>query len=206
MPNTAPITKAENDALLKELLADLEVRGAQYQQYLVDEMVKQAGGVKNPPLQVAAKEALPSFKEVNVMVKDKALVGAAGVHYVAFHCRREDMRSAPQHPGLSLRPGARFLCWMVLPCRRSCTETPQSVGHHRKQPKLTAKSTPPRPGFCDTCGFARVIESARSSRFTLCRRSETDARFARYPALPVLECAGYEKGAPDARPNEAPGR
>jgi hypothetical protein len=47
-----------------------------------------------------------------------------------------------------------------------------------------------------------VVESARGVRFTLCRRSETDARFPRYPALPVLECVGYEKGADDAR-NEA---
>jgi hypothetical protein len=59
------------------------------------------------------------------------------------------------------------------------------------------------PGLCATCGFARVIESARGSRFTLCRRSETDARFPRYPALPVLECVGYEKA--DAR-DEAAGR
>jgi hypothetical protein len=57
-------------------------------------------------------------------------------------------------------------------------------------------------GLCRTCAFARVIESTRGSRFTLCRCSEMDARFPRYPALPVLECAGYEKAADDAR-NEA---
>jgi hypothetical protein len=50
-----------------------------------------------------------------------------------------------------------------------------------------------RIGLCATCAFARVIESARGGRFTLCRRSETDARFPRYPALPVLKCIGYEK-------------
>jgi hypothetical protein len=48
-------------------------------------------------------------------------------------------------------------------------------------------------GLCATCVFARVIENARGSRFSLCRRSETDARFPRYPALPVLKCIGYEK-------------
>jgi hypothetical protein len=58
-------------------------------------------------------------------------------------------------------------------------------------------------GLCPTCVFARVVESARGGRFTLCRRSETDARFPRYPALPVLECAGYEKAAPDGRPKDA---
>ncbi|HEY8767103.1 MAG TPA: hypothetical protein VIP09_07560 [Dehalococcoidia bacterium] len=55
-------------------------------------------------------------------------------------------------------------------------------------------------GLCASCVFARVIASARGSRFTLCRRSETDARFPRYPALPVLECIGYEKAPADNTP------
>lgn len=38
-----------------------------------------------------------------------------------------------------------------------------------------------------------MVESARGSRFYLCKRSETDGRFPKYPALPVLECAGYER-------------
>jgi hypothetical protein len=50
------------------------------------------------------------------------------------------------------------------------------------------------PGLCKTCVFARVVESAWGSRFWLCRRSETDERFRKYPALPVLRCAGYETG------------
>jgi hypothetical protein len=59
------------------------------------------------------------------------------------------------------------------------------------------------PGLCVSCAFARVVESARGNRFTLCRRSETDARFPRYPALPVLECVGYDTKAPDGRPQDA---
>lgn len=55
----------------------------------------------------------------------------------------------------------------------------------------------PRPdrsaGLCATCRHARVIESDRGSRFTFCERSRTDDRFPRYPPLPVLACAGYEK-------------
>jgi hypothetical protein len=38
-----------------------------------------------------------------------------------------------------------------------------------------------------------VVESARESRFYLCRLSERDERFRKYPALPVVECAGYEE-------------
>lgn len=38
-----------------------------------------------------------------------------------------------------------------------------------------------------------MITSARGSRFYLCERSRTDARYPRYPRLPVLTCAGYER-------------
>jgi hypothetical protein len=53
----------------------------------------------------------------------------------------------------------------------------------------------PEAGLCETCAFARVVVSARGSRFVLCRLSETDARFAKYPRLPVVECLGYEWAA-----------
>jgi hypothetical protein len=36
------------------------------------------------------------------------------------------------------------------------------------------------------------VESARGSVFVRCDRSDLDARFRKYPALPVLRCAGYE--------------
>ena len=46
-------------------------------------------------------------------------------------------------------------------------------------------------GLCRMCAHARVITSARGSTFYLCRLSETDPRFAKYPVLPVVQCAGY---------------
>lgn len=52
------------------------------------------------------------------------------------------------------------------------------------------------PGLCGRCRHARIVESHRGSRFWLCRRSETDAEYPRYPRLPVLECAGFEAGSP----------
>ena len=39
----------------------------------------------------------------------------------------------------------------------------------------------------------RRIESDRGSIFYLCERSATDARFPKYPRLPVLQCVGYER-------------
>ena len=49
--------------------------------------------------------------------------------------------------------------------------------------------------LCDTCKHRRVIRSDRGSIFLLCERALTDATFAKYPRLPVIECRGYEKRA-----------
>jgi hypothetical protein len=55
------------------------------------------------------------------------------------------------------------------------------------------------PGLCASCSQARVVRGA-GSVFWLCERSRTDARFPRYPRLPVRRCPGYEpqsdKGGP----------
>jgi hypothetical protein len=47
-------------------------------------------------------------------------------------------------------------------------------------------------GLCGACVYARCVTSARGSVFWLCARSATDPRFAKYPALPMRACAGYE--------------
>ena len=54
-------------------------------------------------------------------------------------------------------------------------------------------------GLCGRCEHSRVIENARGSSFYLCRLSETDPRFRRYPQLPVIECEGYREGSPQVR-------
>jgi hypothetical protein len=67
-------------------------------------------------------------------------------------------------------------------------------------------ASPPPTGLCDSCRHARGITSGRGSRFVLCELSRTDARFPRYPRLPVLTCSGYEPhverdlDAPDREP------
>lgn len=48
----------------------------------------------------------------------------------------------------------------------------------------------PRSGLCAECVHARVVHGARS-QFVYCELSRIDARFARYPRLPVLSCAGF---------------
>jgi hypothetical protein len=57
-------------------------------------------------------------------------------------------------------------------------------------------------GLCATCRNARVVTTPRST-FWLCRLAAVDPRFARYPRLPVLACAGYERGPRDATPEPA---
>ena len=57
------------------------------------------------------------------------------------------------------------------------------------------------PGLCALCRHSRRVEGARTL-FWRCARSDTDAAYPRYPALPVLRCAGFEPPAPQAK--EAP--
>jgi hypothetical protein len=50
----------------------------------------------------------------------------------------------------------------------------------------------PQSGLCPTCLHARAVASARGSRFLMCARAKDDPCFAKYPRLPVVQCAGYE--------------
>jgi hypothetical protein len=57
-----------------------------------------------------------------------------------------------------------------------------------------------RAGLCASCVHVQIVTSDRGSRFYMCRRSLTDARFPRYPPIPVLACIGYEPRAAPQRP------
>jgi len=52
-------------------------------------------------------------------------------------------------------------------------------------------------GLCATCRHVRMVQSSHGSLFYLCQLAEVDARFAKYPRLPVLRCVGYEPAADD---------
>jgi len=49
----------------------------------------------------------------------------------------------------------------------------------------------PPAGLCDSCRHQRVVRNTRGSSFSLCERSRRDDRYARYPRLPVVSCAGF---------------
>ena len=48
-------------------------------------------------------------------------------------------------------------------------------------------------GLCADCRQSRKTESERGSVFWYCELSKLDARFVKYPRLPVLSCVGYEE-------------
>ena len=47
-------------------------------------------------------------------------------------------------------------------------------------------------GLCTSCLHVRKITSGKGSEFWMCRKSETDPAFRKYPVLPVLRCPGYD--------------
>lgn len=48
-------------------------------------------------------------------------------------------------------------------------------------------------GLCASCRHVRRTGNRRGSVFYLCTLAGSDPRFRRYPPLPVLSCAGYER-------------
>jgi hypothetical protein len=54
----------------------------------------------------------------------------------------------------------------------------------------------PEVGLCAGCAHARLQRSAKGSSFWRCARADTDARYLRYPPLPVSRCAGFERSEP----------
>lgn len=64
----------------------------------------------------------------------------------------------------------------------STTGTPTAVG-------------PGRVGLCARCRFAKVARNDRGGEFWRCGRAESEPEFPRYPALPVVECRGFEESA-----------
>ena len=47
-------------------------------------------------------------------------------------------------------------------------------------------------GLCATCRHAVLRPTRRGTTYLRCGRAASDARFPKYPRLPVRTCAGYE--------------
>jgi len=59
--------------------------------------------------------------------------------------------------------------------------------------KASSQNEPTNAGLCEACAHMKKINSARGSQFYLCRKSEEDPEFAKYPRLPVWRCSGFQK-------------
>jgi hypothetical protein len=55
---------------------------------------------------------------------------------------------------------------------------------------------PVEPGLCGHCRHALIRPTRRGTVYLRCGRAEWDPAMDRYPRLPVLECAGYDKADP----------
>ena len=55
----------------------------------------------------------------------------------------------------------------------------------------SSSAASPRLGLCADCRHARLIESSKGARFLLCKLSQSDSSFPKYPRLPILTCPGY---------------
>lgn len=59
---------------------------------------------------------------------------------------------------------------------------------------MSARPPAPPAGLCESCANVKIVETRKGSRFYLCKLSEVDPRFPKYPGIPVLRCAGYVRG------------
>jgi hypothetical protein len=48
-------------------------------------------------------------------------------------------------------------------------------------------------GMCDSCRHQKLIRTGRGSVFSMCERSKAEPGYPKYPRVPVLACAGYER-------------
>jgi hypothetical protein len=76
-----------------------------------------------------------------------------------------------------------------MPTRRLPTRPDQ--GADRLVRVTGDERSPTSPSLCTECLHARVVRSTRGAVFYLCERSFSDPTYPKYPAVPVIRCAGY---------------
>jgi hypothetical protein len=53
-----------------------------------------------------------------------------------------------------------------------------------------------RKSLCEACAWMREVVLAKGSRFYLCRLSQTNPAFPKYPPQPVRRCERYREKEP----------
>ncbi|MFI5372633.1 MAG: hypothetical protein ACHQ52_13840 [Candidatus Eisenbacteria bacterium] len=59
---------------------------------------------------------------------------------------------------------------------------------------MTRATGDDRVGLCAHCAHAQRVPAPRAV-YWMCRRSQSDARYEKYPRLPMLACPGFEERA-----------
>ncbi len=69
--------------------------------------------------------------------------------------------------------------------------------HDSDEPRASGDATAGDAGvgICLGCRWVRVQPTTRGARFYRCARADRDARYLRYPPLPVRHCDGFESRA-----------
>jgi hypothetical protein len=49
------------------------------------------------------------------------------------------------------------------------------------------------PGLCGGCRYSRRVETRHGSVFRRCLRADAEPAYPRYPVLPMLSCAGFDR-------------
>jgi hypothetical protein len=49
------------------------------------------------------------------------------------------------------------------------------------------------PGLCRACRHAKLNQTRRGTAYLRCTRAAWDTALARYPRLPVTQCAGFQR-------------
>ncbi len=57
-------------------------------------------------------------------------------------------------------------------------------------------------GMCAQCTHMRKVASERGSLFYQCALAAVRPEFAKYPRLPVLQCAGFQQADSQSHPTE----
>lgn len=82
--------------------------------------------------------------------------------------------------------------WRLAAVRRALRKLPVVTDAEHRAPRAVGA------GLCDSCEHQQLVANTRGSTFSLCRLSREDSRYARYPRIPVLECAGHRRATASA--------
>jgi len=77
--------------------------------------------------------------------------------------------------------------------RRETFWAGECTANRKKLEVMKERAEETKAGLCGSCKHTQVNKSDRGSVFYFCRLSSSDARFPKYPRLPVVTCEGYEK-------------